>query len=137
MSELIIANKSDIVAIADAIREKTGQTGGITLDAMDDAIEGISGSGSSSGICTVTLESATEVVYVSTSGELVTANTTSFTTNIGSMFVMESHGSLFKLPNATSAKAIRIFNSNYMAVIPLISAITIEEDSAHSGGSVL
>lgn len=44
-----------LTAIADAIREKTGTTEELTLDAMATAISGISGGGAEIETCTVTL----------------------------------------------------------------------------------
>lgn len=41
MNDLIIANQSDLKAIADAIRSKTGKTSGLTLDQMPTEIVGI------------------------------------------------------------------------------------------------
>ena len=52
MSELIIAERSDIVAIADAVREKTGITESLTLGGMIDGIKSITSGGSEGGIDT-------------------------------------------------------------------------------------
>ena len=43
MADLVVANRSDIVAIADAIRSKTGESGGMTLPQMAGKVSGISG----------------------------------------------------------------------------------------------
>lgn len=43
MSELVIANKSELVDVADAIRSKTGKTAGMSLSEMPSAISGIDG----------------------------------------------------------------------------------------------
>jgi hypothetical protein len=49
MNEYVIAYKSDLVAIADAIRAKTGSTEGLELPAgFVEAVEGITGGGGSS-----------------------------------------------------------------------------------------
>lgn len=47
MSELIITERSNIVAIADAVRSKTGETEELTLGGIISGINSISGSGSS------------------------------------------------------------------------------------------
>jgi len=41
MTDLVIAEKADLVSIADAIREKAGSEDGLTLDAMAAAIEAL------------------------------------------------------------------------------------------------
>ena len=43
MSELIIVERSDIVAVADAVRNKTGKTDEMTLGQMIDDINSIEG----------------------------------------------------------------------------------------------
>lgn len=43
MSEFVICEKSDLVNVADAIREKTGKAEGMTIEQMAVEIEGISG----------------------------------------------------------------------------------------------
>ena len=45
MSDLIIAERSDIIAIADAVRNKTGGTAGLTIGGMIDGINSIVSSG--------------------------------------------------------------------------------------------
>ena len=78
MSELVLANKDDIVAIADAIRSKTGQTGGLALSEMDDAVNGISGgSGDGSSFETVGVsvlgEAGSSIYYIGTENGVMQA----------------------------------------------------------------
>lgn len=43
MSDLVIANKQDLVDIADIIREKSGETGKMTLNVLKEAASAIGG----------------------------------------------------------------------------------------------
>lgn len=68
MSELVIANRSDIVAIADAVRNKTNSTDSMTLSEIVNAINSISGEDGETvleGSCTVTFPTYTvgETIY--------------------------------------------------------------------------
>ena len=52
-----------LTAIADSIREKTGETGGMTLDEMPTKIASISSGGSAAGCVTVTFMNGAEVLF--------------------------------------------------------------------------
>lgn len=56
MADLIVANKSDLVNIADAVRSKTGSTETMALDEMPTAISGISGGGAAIETCKVYID---------------------------------------------------------------------------------
>lgn len=74
----VIADKEDIVAIADAIRSKTGSTDEMTLDGIVNGINSIeTGGGGSVETCTVTISSIYTVpmVYTDENGVTVYLNT--------------------------------------------------------------
>ena len=72
MADLIITERSNIVAIADAVRSKTGTTNNLNLGEIVEGINSISGSGGGS---TTTVTQATPTISVSSSG-LITASAT-------------------------------------------------------------
>lgn len=74
MSELILTERSNIVAIADAVRSKTGTTSSLNLGEIVEGINSISGSGGGGG-STTTVTQATPTITVSSSG-LITASAT-------------------------------------------------------------
>lgn len=64
MKDLVLIERPDIVAIADAIRAKTGQNGGMTLKQMSNEIEGIqSGSGGPLQACVVSVSEGTGDIW--------------------------------------------------------------------------
>lgn len=73
MSELIITDRSNIVAIADAVRSKTGNANSLNLGEIVAGINSISGSGGGGNVTTV--PQATPTISVSSSG-LITASAT-------------------------------------------------------------
>ena len=72
MADLIITERSNIVAIADVIRGKTGQTNRLNLGEI---AEGANSIGSGGGGSTTTVTQATPTITVSSSG-LITASAT-------------------------------------------------------------
>lgn len=73
MADLIITERSNIVAIADAVRSKTGNANSLNLGEIVAGINSISGSGG--GGSTTTVTQATPTITVSSSG-LITASAT-------------------------------------------------------------
>lgn len=113
MADLVICNKQDLVAVADAVRSKTGESTGMKLEEIPSKISGISGS-ADSVLKTVQVQSVwsedTKWYYFMMpdgSYEEIPLNTTSFTMGAPSFILFCSSETGLNDSNFTGYRLLR------------------------------